>query len=268
MDRLKEIKNKIFHCLGKGLIIFLFILISYFLFYFSVFSKNSFTLLGFILIILFAFFFLEYVIYIFVLTLPLMSQVPKLLNLPLFSPSELLFLCILNACLLKVIFNKKKIVLFESPLDLPVTIFSFVVISSFLSTFITHYPMDFLYKEKILSVLKRMLFIRNPYDYSYIFTSTFTMLEGILLFFLVMNFVRKEKVLNRIYFLLILGWGMVIILGFIQYFGGVLGYERFPQRMFSMFDNCNLFGGYFMVSISLSSYGYLFGSEHCFPSSP
>ena len=181
-----------------------------------------------------------------------MSQVPKLLNLPLFSPSELLFLCILNACLLKVIFNKKKIVLFESPLDLPITIFSFVVISSFLSTFITHYPMDFFYKEKILSVLKRMLFIRNPYDYSYIFTSAFTMLEGILLFFLVTNFIRKEKVLNRIYFLLILGWGIAIILGFIQYFGGILGNERWPTRMFSMFDNPNLFGGYLILIFPLA----------------
>ncbi len=195
---MKEIKIKILPLLGKGIALFLFALIGYFLFYFSVFSKNSFTLLGFILIILFAFFFTEYVIYIFVLTIPLMSQVPKLLNLPLFSPSGLLFLCLLNACLLKVIFNKKKIVLFESPLDLPITLFSFVVVSSFLSTFITHYPLDFFYKEKVLNVLKRMLFIRNPYDYSYIFTSTFTMLEGVLLFFFVTNFIKKqEKLLFR-----------------------------------------------------------------------
>jgi putative inorganic carbon (HCO3(-)) transporter len=112
--------------------------------------------------------------------------------------------------------------------------------------------MDFLYKEKILSVLKRMLFIRNPYDYSYIFTAAFAMLEGILLFFLVMNFVRKEKVLNRVYFLLILGWGIVIILGFIQYFGGILGSERWPTRMFSMFDNANLFGGYLILIFPLA----------------
>jgi O-antigen ligase len=213
------------------------------------------------LIILFAFFFLEYVIYIFVLTLPLMSQVPKLLNLPLFSPSELLFLCLLNACLLKVILNKKEVVFFKNPIDLPIIIFSFVVIGSFLSTFITHYPLDFFYKEKVLGVLKRMLFIRNPYDYSYIFTSTFTILEGILLFFLVANFVRKEKVLNRIYFLLILGWGIAIILGFVQYFGGILGYERFPERMFSMFDNCNLFGGYLILIFPL---GILYGINKAF----
>ena len=247
MGRLKEIKNKIFHCLGKGLIIFLFILISYFLFYFSVFSKNSLTFFGFILIILFAFFFLEYAIYIFILTLPLMSQVPKLFNLPLFSPSELLFLCLLSAFLLKVIFDREKFALLRTPIDLPIIIFSLVVIGSFLSTSITHYPLDFFYKEKVLGVLKRMLFIRNPYDYSYIFTSTFTIFEGIFLFFLVANFVRKEKVLNRIYFLLILGWGIAIILGFIQYFGGTLGNERWPARMFSMFDNPNLFGGYLIL---------------------
>jgi putative inorganic carbon (HCO3(-)) transporter len=252
VDVLKEIKIKILPLLGKGIALFLFALIGSFLFYFSVFSKNPFTLLGFILIILFAFFFTEYAIYIFVLTLPLLSQVPKLLNFPLFSPSELLFLCLLMACLLKVIFNKKKIVLFESPLDLPITIFSFIVISSFLSTFITHYPLDFFYKEKVLNVLKRMLFIRNPYDYSYIFTSTFTMLEGVLLFFFVTNFIKKQRVLNRIYFLLILGWGIVIILGFIQYFGGVLGNERWPTRMFSMFDNPNLFGGYLVLLFPLT----------------
>jgi hypothetical protein len=253
---LKEIKNKILHCLGKGLIIFLFFLISYFLFYFSVFSKNSLTFLGFILIILFAFFFLEYAIYIFILTLPLMSQVPKLFNLPLFSPSELLFLCLLSAFLLKVIFGREKFGLLRTPIDLPIIIFSLVIIGSFLSTSITHYPLDFFYKEKVLGVLKRMLFIRNPYDYSYIFTSTFTMLEGILLFFLVANFVRKEKVLNRIYFLLILGWGIAIILGFVQYLGGILGYERSPARMFSMFDNCNLFGGYLILIFPL---GILYG---------
>jgi putative inorganic carbon (HCO3(-)) transporter len=251
VDVLKGIKIKILPLFGKGIALFLFALIGYFLFYFAVFSKNSFTFLGFILIILFCFFFLEYGIYIFILTLPLMSQVPKLLNLPLFSPSELLFLGLLMVCLLKVIFNKKKIVLFECPLDLPVIIFSFVVISSFLSTFITHYPLDFFYKEKVLSVLKRMLFIRNPYDYSYIFTSAFTILEGILLYFLVRNFIRKEKLLNRIYFLLILGWGIVIILGFIQYFGGVLGNERWPTRMFSLFDNPNLFGGYLILMFPL-----------------
>jgi hypothetical protein len=99
----------------------------------------------------------------------------------------------------------------RTPIDLPIIIFSLVVIGSFLSTSITHYPLDFFYKEKVLGVLKRMLFIRNPYDYSYIFTSTFTIFEGIFLFFLVANFVRKEKVLNRIYFLLILGWGIAII---------------------------------------------------------
>jgi putative inorganic carbon (HCO3(-)) transporter len=126
------------------------------------------------------------------------------------------------------------------------------VIGSFLSTFATHFPLDFLYKEKILSVLKRMLFIRNPYDYSYIFTSTFTIFEGILLFFLITNFIRKEKVLNRLYFLLILGWGIAIILGFIQYFGGILGYERSPERMFSMFDNCNLFGGYLILTFPIA----------------
>ncbi len=256
MGGLMEVKIKTSHFFSRGIALFLFSLIGYFLFYFSVFSKNSFTLLGFILIILFAFFFTEYAIYIFVFTLPLMGQVPKLLNLPPFSPSDLLFLCLLMACLLKVIFNKKKIVLFESPLDLPITIFSFIVISSFLSTFITHYPLDFFYKEKVLSVLKRMLFIRNPYDYSYIFTSTFTMLEGILLFFLVTNFIKKEKSLNRIYFLLILGWGVAIILGFVQYFGGILGYERWPTRMFSMFDNCNLFGGYLILFFPL---GILYG---------
>jgi len=206
VDGLKKIKFRESHLFEKGTALFSLVLIGYFLFYFSVFSKNSFTFLGLILIILFAFFFLEYAIYIFVLTLPLMSHIPKLLNLPLFSPSELLFLCLLNACLLKVILNKKKFVLFENPLDLPIIIFSFVVISSFLSTFITHFPLDFLYKEKILSVLKRMLFIHNPYDYSYIFTSTFTIFEGILLFFLIANFIIKEKVLNRVYFLLTLGW--------------------------------------------------------------
>jgi len=78
------------------------------------------------------------------------------------------------------------------------------------------------------------------------------MLEGILLFFLVANFVRKEKVLNRICFLLILGWGIAIILGFIQYFEGILGYEWFPTRMFSMFDNPNLFGGYLILVFPLA----------------
>ena len=247
MSGLKEIKVRILHFFSKGIALFLFCLIGYFLFYFSVFSKNLFTLLGFILITLFVFFFTEYAIYIFVLTLPLMSQVPKLLNLPLFSPSELLFLCLLMACLLKVILNKKKIVLFESPLDLPIIIFSFVVISSFLSTSITHYPLDYFYKEKVISVLKRLLFIHNPYNYSYIFKSTLKILEGIFLFFIVTNFVGKKRVLNWIYFLLILGWGIAIILGFIQYFGGVLGYERWPTRMFSMFDNPNLWGGYLIL---------------------
>jgi O-antigen ligase len=242
-----KIRINALHVFKKGAALFLFSLIGYFLFYFSVFSKNPFTLLGFILIILFAFFFLEYAIYIFVLTLPLMSQVPRLLNLPLFSPSELLFLCLLNACLLKVILNKKEIVFFKNSIDLPIIIFSFVVVSSFLSTFITHYPLDFFYKEKALSVLKRMLFIRNLYDYSYIFTSTFTMLEGVLLFFLVTNFMRKEKLLKRVYFLLILGWGIAIILGFIQYFGFILGYERMPTYMFSMFDSKNIFGGYLIL---------------------
>ena len=145
---MKEIKNKILHWLSKGLIIFLFFLISYFLFYFSVFSKNSLIFLGFILIILFAFFFLEYAIYIFILTLPLMSQVPKLFNLPLFSPSELLFLCLLSACLLQVIFDREKFALLRTPIDLPIIIFSLVVIGSFLSTSITHYPLDFFYKEQ------------------------------------------------------------------------------------------------------------------------
>jgi putative inorganic carbon (HCO3(-)) transporter len=252
VDVLKELKIKILSLLGKGIVLFLFALIGYFLFYFSVFSKNSLSLLGFVLVILFAYFFLEYAIYVFVLTLPLMSQVPKLLNLPLFSPSELLFLCLLMACLLKVIFNEKKIILFENPLDLSITIFSLIVISSFLSTFITHYPLDFLYKEKVLSVLKRMPFIRNPYDYSYVYTSTFMMLEGILLFFLITNFTKKEKSLNRIYFLLILGWGIVINLGIIQYFGGIFGNERLPARMFSMFDNCNLFGGYLILIFPLA----------------
>jgi putative inorganic carbon (HCO3(-)) transporter len=156
------------------------------------------------------------------------------------------------ACLLKVILNKKKFVLFENPLDLPIIIFSFVVIGSFLSTVITHYPLDFFYKEKVLSVLKRMLFIRNPYDYSYIFTSTFTILEGVLLFFLVSIFVREERVLKRTYFLLILGWGIAIILGFVQYFGGILGYERWPTRMFSTFDNPNLFGGYLILTFPIA----------------
>ena len=257
MDVLKEIKIKILPLFGKGIALFLFALIGYFLFYFSVFSKNPFTFFGFILIVLFAFFFLEYAIYIFVLTLPLLNQAPRLLHLPLFSPSELIFLCLLMACLIKVIINKKEVILFKSPIDLPILIFSFVVISSFLSNFTTHYPLDFFYKEKILSVLKRMLFIRNPYDYySYIFTSTFTMLEGVLLFFLVTNFIKKEKILNRVYFLLTLGWGIVIILGFIQYFGGILGYERSPTRMFSMFDNCNLLGGYLILTFPL---GILYG---------
>ncbi len=248
---MKEIKIRILPLFGKGIALFLFTLIGYFLYYFSVFSKNPLTLLGFILAILFAFFFLDYAIYIFVLTLPLISQVPKLLNLPLFSPSELLFLCLLNACLLKVILDKKEIVFFKSPIDLPIIVFSFIVVSSFLSTFITHYPLEVFYKEKVLSVLKRMLFISNPFDYSYVFTSTFTVLEGILLFFLVSTFSREKRVLNRIYFLLILGWGAAICLGFIQYVGGVLGEARFPMRMFSMFDNPNLFGGYLILLFPL-----------------
>jgi len=256
VDGLKEIKVRILHFFSKGIALFLFCLIGYFLFYFSVFSKNSFALLGFTLLIIFDYFFLEYAIYIFVLTLPLMSQVPKLFNLPLFSPSELLFLSLLSAFLLKVIFDREKFALLRTPIDLPIIIFSLVVIGSFLSTFITHYPLDFFYKEKVLGVLKRMLFIRNPYDYSYIFTSTFTMSEGILLFFLVTNFIIKEKVLNRVYFLLTLGWGIAIILGFVQYFGGILGYERSPARIFSMFDNCNLFGGYLILIFPL---GILYG---------
>ncbi len=256
MDGLKEIKIRILPLFGKGIALFLFTLIGYFLFYFSVFSKNSFTFLGFILIILFCFFFLEYGIYIFVLTLPLMNQIPKLLNLPIFSSSELLFLCLLNAWLLKVIFNKQEVLLFRNPLDLPVVIFSLIVISSFLSTFITHYPLEFFYKEKVLSVLKRMIFIRNPYDYSYIFTSIFAILEGALLFFIVTNYAKKRTVLNRIYFLLILGWGITIILGYIQYIGGTLGSKRFPMRMFSMFDNPNLFGGYLILIFPL---GILYG---------
>jgi hypothetical protein len=73
------------------------------------------------------------------------------------------------------------------------------------------------------------------------------MLEGILLFFLITNFIRRERILNRIYFLLILGWGIAIILGFVQYFGGILGNERSQTRMFSMFDNPNLFGGYLIL---------------------
>jgi hypothetical protein len=97
-----------------------------------------------------------------------------------------------------------------------------------------------------------MLFIHNPYDYSYIFTSTFTIFEGILLFFLIANFIRKEISLNQIYFLLLLGWGIVIILGFIQHFGGILGNERWPTRMFSMFDNPNLFGGYLILTFPIA----------------
>jgi O-antigen ligase len=112
--------------------------------------------------------------------------------------------------------------------------------------------MDFFYKEKVIGVLKRMLFIHNPYDYSYIFKSTFKISEGILLFFLITNFIKKEKVLSRIHFLLILGWGIAIFLGFIQYFGGILGNERWPMRMFSMFDNPNLFGGYLILIFPFS----------------
>jgi O-antigen ligase len=251
MDELKRIKIRPLHLFEKGTALFLFSLIGYFLFYFSVFSKNPFTLLGFILIILFAFFFLEYAIYIFVLTLPLMSQVPKLLNLPLFSPSELLFLCLLNACLLKVIFDKGKTTILRSSIDLPIIIFASVVISSFLSTSITHYPLDYFYIQKVISVLNRLLFIHNPYEYSYIFKSTFKILEGIFLFFIVTNFIRKKRVLNWIYFLLISGWGISIALGFLQYFGGILGYERWGMRMFSMFDNPNLFAGYLILIFPL-----------------
>jgi len=247
-----EVKFKTSHFFRRGIALILFSLISYFLFYFAVFSKNSFTLLGFISIILFAFFFLEYAIYIFVLSLPLASQVSRFINLPFFSPPELLFLCILNICLLKVILNKKEVVFFKSQIDLPIIIFSLVVISSFLSTFINHYPSDLFYKEKVIGVLKRILFIHNPYNYSYIFKSTFKILEGILLFFLITNFIKKEKVLSRIHFLLILGCGIAIIFGFIQYFGGILGNERYPARMFSMFDNPNLFGGYLVLLFPLT----------------
>ena len=247
MDGLKKIKIRELHLFEKGAALFLFSLIGYFLFYFSVFSKNSFTLLGFILIILFCFFFLDYAICIFVLTLPLLNQAPKIFNLPPFYPSEVLFLCLLNACILKIIFNKEKVIFFRNTVDLPIIIFALVLISSFLSTSITHYPIDYLYKEKVIGVLKRLLFIHNPYDYSYIFKSTLKILEGISLFFIITNFISKKRVLNRIYFFLILGWGIAIILGFIQYFGGVLGNERWPMRMFSMFDNPNLFGGYLIL---------------------
>ncbi len=252
VDVLKKIKIKILPLLGKGIALFLFSLIGYFLFYFAVFSKNPLSFLGFSLVIFFSFFFLEYAFYAFVLTLPLLNQVPQLLNLPLFSPSELLFLCLLNACLLKILFNKKELVFFKSPIDLPIIIFSFVVISSFFSTFVNHYPPDFFYKEKVIGVLKKMLFIHNPYDYSYIFKSTFKILEGTLLFFLITNFIIRGKVLNRIYFLLILGWGIAILLGFVQYFGEILGYERWTMEMSSTFDNPNLFGGYLILIFPFS----------------
>ena len=252
MNELKKIKIEKLHLFEKGAALFLFSLIGYFLFYFSVFSKNPFTLLGFTLLIVFDYFFLEYAIYILVLSLPLTSQVSRYLNLPFFSPPDLLFLCLLSAYLLKVIFNKDKIVIFRISINLSVIIFTLIVISSFLSTFTTHYPLDFFYKEQVVEVLKRILFIHNPYEYSYIFKSTFKILEGILFFFLITNFIKKEKILSRIHFLLILGWGIAIILGFIQYFGGILGNERWPQRMFSMFDNPNLFGGYLILIFPFS----------------
>ena len=236
----------------KGTALFLSVLIDYFLFYFSVFSKNPFTLPGFALLIIFDYFFLEYAVYIFLLSLPLTSQVSRFLNLPFFSPPDLLFLCLLTAYLLKVIFGGEEIVRLRSSIDAPIVIFTLVVISSFSSTFINHYPSDFLYKEKVIEMLKRMLFIHNPYDYSYIFTSTFKILEGILLFFLVTNVAKNDRIIRRIYFLLILGWGIAVSLGFIQYFGGVLGNERWPTRMFSMFDNPNLFGGYLILVFPFS----------------
>jgi putative inorganic carbon (HCO3(-)) transporter len=186
-----------------------------------------------------------------VLTLPLLNQAPKIFNLPPFYPSEVLFLCLLSACILKLIFNKKKVIFFRSAIDLPIIIFALVLISSFLSTSITHFPIDYLYIDKVIGVLKRLLFIHNPYDYSYIFKSTLKILEGISLFFIVTNFINKKRVLNRIYFFLILGWGIAVILGFVQYFGGVLGNEQFPTRMFSMFDNPNLFGGYLILIFPL-----------------
>jgi hypothetical protein len=126
----------------------------------------------------------------------LTSQVSRFLNLPFFSPPDLLFLCLLSACILKIIFNKEKVIFFRNTVDLPIIIFALVLISSFLSTSLTHYPIDYLYKEKVIGVLKRLLFIHNPYDYSYIFKSTLKILEGISLFFIITNFISKKRVLN------------------------------------------------------------------------
>lgn len=240
------------HYFKKGSEVVLFILISYFLFHFALFARNPLAFLGFVFVIPLCYFFLEYAFYFFVLTLPLLSDVPRLLNLAYFSPSELIFLCLLNAYLLKIIFDKEKVVFFKNSIDLAIIIFSLVLISSFLSSSITHYPFDYFYKEKVFSVLKRLLFIHNPYDYSYIFKSVFKMLEGIFCFFIATNVLAKKKILNRIYAFLLLGWGSVIILGFIQYFGGTLGHGRFAMRMFSMFNHPNLFAGYLICIFPFS----------------
>ncbi len=198
----------------------------------------------------------EWGILLFTFLIPLLTILPSQLGVPNFSLIEMVFLIMIIVWFGRLI-RTKEVRLIKTPLDFPLLIFFLIIISSCFVTLISfHYLPSKIFYYKLIESLKN-IFIWNQEDRFFTLRGTLTLLEGILLYFLIVNNVKTKEMVKKIIATIILSSVAVGAYGIFQYFTGFqllefwVRADPYLRRINSTMADVNSFGAYLTLILPL-----------------
>jgi len=210
---------------------------------------------------------LEYALVWFVFLTPLLASLPLLLEIPNFYLIEVVFLAVILVWVVRLIL-RKRIKFVKTSLDIPLGIFLLLVL---ISCGVTLIRINQLFSSFLAgnlgAALQKIFLLDKTTNLANFYTLRYalTILEGILVYFFLVNTIRSKDFLRKVIAAMIAGSTVVVSYGIFQYLTRfhLLEYwvKQDPNltRINATFQDPNSLGSYLVLGIFLT--GGLFLGE-------
>jgi putative inorganic carbon (HCO3(-)) transporter len=242
----------------KILLLFFISAISFILSHFVIFSNSlpSITVPLLSITLLICIFRFEWGILLLTFLIPLLTLVPSQLGVPNFSLVEMVFLILVIVWFAKLI-KKKEVRFIKTPLDFPLFIFFLIIISSLIVTLSSfRYLPGRIIFYNLIEALKN-IFIWNQEDRFFTLRGALILVEGILLYFLIVNNVKTKAMARKIITTVVVSSSAVGAYGIFQYLTGFQLLEQWVRetpyltRINSAMADVNSLGAYLSLLLPL-----------------
>jgi len=212
---------------------------------------------------------LEYALVWFVFLMPLLASLPLLLEIPNFYLIEVVFLAVILVWLARLIL-RKDLKFVKTSLDIPLGIFLLLVLMSCGITLIriNHLFSSFL-AGNLGAALQKIFLLDKSTNLPNFYTLryTLTIVEGILVYFFMVNTIRYRGFLRKVITVIILSSAVVASYGIFQYLTRFHLLEYWVRqdpsltRINATFQDPNSLGSYLVLAILLAGSLFLMGGR-------